>query len=143
MDDSLSRLRRLGIRALESFLGIERRHRVANETHKTLSAFYDRDQEQHERAALRLWMVVVVAVFAIEEGARFVSWQFAAFLAVGIFAAPIGFGWIGFGLQRVSARLLMLFEASIPVVCASAVVLYLIKAALVHSVVRWLLVVWS
>lgn len=102
-----------------------------------LEKFYEKQKEVHGGSATFLWLIFGVIAFAIEPAARFLSWQAAVYFVIGMFIAAVVFGWIGYGLQRVTAKVFMKTGGSVAAIKSAGVALLVVDAALIYFVARW------
>ena len=71
-------------------------------------SWQDEQKSTHGSFATIIWIVTSIVLFLITDGGPgLISWQAALFILVGMFAAAIVLGMIGYLLQRVVASVLM------------------------------------
>jgi hypothetical protein len=100
-------------------------------------AFYEKQKAEHGRNATFLWIAIGVFVFQTEPTARLWSWKAAAFFTVGLFSAAIVFGAIGYGIQRLVAKVLARRQLSVPRVGTIGLLLLMLDAVIVYFAARW------
>ena len=68
---------------------------------------YDEQKEHHGKVATYVWIGSGIYFFVTSDEVSLFSWQAAGFIVIGMFAAAIIFGLLGYGIQRGIAKLLV------------------------------------
>ncbi len=105
--------------------------------------FSEREKEAHGRWTTIAWIGSGIYLFATTDGARFLSWQAAAFFIVGMFVAAVVFGLAAYLLQRGVAKVLVRIVTApsasfATTVRAIGVALFVVETVIVFFVARWI-----
>ena len=73
------------------------------------AGFLDNEKQKAGQFATYAWLLIGVYLFYRHPEARFLSWQAAAYFVVGTFVAAVVFGWLVYGLQRLTAKYALFF----------------------------------
>ena len=71
--------------------------------------FLNSEKQKAGQFATYAWLLIGVYLFYRHPEARFLSWQAAAYFVVGTFVAAVVFGWLVYGLQRLTAKYALFF----------------------------------
>jgi hypothetical protein len=71
--------------------------------------FWDSQKQPPGQFATFAWLLIGVYLFYRHPEAWFLSWQAAVYFVVGMFVAAVVFGWLGYGLQRLTSTYALFF----------------------------------